>query len=102
MKVVVQVPWLSVDYLRRNEGNVKHNSFLCHEQIQSFSVQSQSQLGRPPPPNGKHARSDEYWSLLLALYLDMPLLEQRFVAVGWWVWNDHPVILALSPETFVQ
>lgn len=69
------MPQLSIDYLRRNKGNVEQNSFLCH---------------------------DEYWSLLLALYLDVPLLEQCFVAVGWGVWDDHPVILALSPETFVQ
>lgn len=32
----------------------------------------------------------------------MPLLEQRFIAVGWWVWNNHPIILTFSPETFVQ
>lgn len=46
-------PWLSVGYLRRNEGNVEHNSlFLCHKQIQPFSVHSQSQPECPPPPKG--------------------------------------------------
>lgn len=43
VKVMVQMPWLSAHYLRRNEGNVEHNSFLCHKQIQPFTAQSQSQ-----------------------------------------------------------
>lgn len=58
---------------------------------------------RMPPTNKRIIdKSYKYCSLLLVLYLDMPLLEQCFVAVGWWVWNNHPVILTFSPETFVQ
>lgn len=39
---------------------------------------------------------------LTKLYLHMSLFEQRLVAVGWRVRDDHAVILTLSPKTFIQ
>jgi hypothetical protein len=35
-------------------------------------------------------------------YLDMSLLQQCLVAVGWRVRYDHPIVLTLSSKTFIQ